>query len=63
LDQVPPQTLGKWLGVDAVVYGDVLHYEAYYAMLISAWQVGAEVKMVSTITARNFSPPMAVATA
>jgi hypothetical protein len=48
LDQVPPQTLGKWLGVDAVVYGDVLHYEAYYAMLISAWQVGAEVKMVST---------------
>jgi hypothetical protein len=26
LEQVPPQTLGKWLGVDAVVYGDVLHY-------------------------------------
>src|SRR5580692_1251268 len=48
LDQVTPQTLGKWHGVDAVVYGDVLHYEAYYAMLISAWQVGAEVKMVST---------------
>ena len=48
LEQVPPKTLGKWLGVDAVVYGDVLHYDAYYAMLISAWQVGAEVKMVST---------------
>jgi len=22
---VPPETLGKWLGVDAVVYGDVTH--------------------------------------
>ncbi len=48
LEQVPPQTLGKWLGVDAVVYGNVAHYEAYYAMLVSAWQVGAEVRMVST---------------
>jgi hypothetical protein len=48
LDHVPPQTLGKWLGVDAVVYGDVIHYEAYYAFLISAWQVGTDVRMVST---------------
>lgn len=48
LDQVPPQTLGKWLGVDAVVYGRITHYEAYYAGLISAWQVSADVKMVST---------------
>ncbi len=48
LDQVPPQTLGKWLGVDAVIYGRVTHYEAYYAGLISAWQVSADVKMVST---------------
>jgi hypothetical protein len=47
LEQVPPQTLGKWFGVDAVVYGDVTHYEAYYAFLISAWQVGASVRMVS----------------
>jgi hypothetical protein len=48
LAQVSPQTLGKWLGVDAVVYGDVLHYDAYYAFLLSAWQVGASVRMVST---------------
>jgi Putative lipoprotein GNA1162-like len=48
LDRVPPQTLGKWLGVDAVVYGDVTHYESYYAFLMSAWQVGADLKMVST---------------
>jgi hypothetical protein len=45
---VSPETLGKWLGVDAVVYGDVTNYEAYYAFLVSAWQVGADVKMVST---------------
>ena len=48
LDQVPPETLGQWLGVDAVVYGEVTHYEAYYAALVSAWQVGANVKIVST---------------
>jgi Putative bacterial lipoprotein (DUF799) len=48
LDQVPPQTLGKWLGVDAVIYGKITHYEAYYAGLVSAWQVSADVKMVST---------------
>jgi hypothetical protein len=50
---VPPETLGKWLGVDAVVYGDVTHYEAYYAFLVSAWQVGADVKMVSTHDGRE----------
>jgi hypothetical protein len=50
LDQIPPQTLGKWLGVDAVVYGDVLHYDAYYAFLVSAWQVGVDLRMVSTYT-------------
>jgi putative lipoprotein DUF799 len=48
LNQVLPETLGQWLGVDAVVYGEVTHYEAYYAMLVSGWQVGADVRMVST---------------
>jgi hypothetical protein len=50
LDAVSPAALGKWLGVDAVIYGEVIHYEAYYAFLVSAWQVGADVKMVSTQT-------------
>lgn len=50
LARVSPAILGKWLGVDAVVYGDVKSYEAYYAFLISAWQVGADVRMVSTHT-------------
>ena len=50
LARVPPATLGKWLGVDAVIYGEVTRYEAYYALLVSAWQVGADVRMVSTRT-------------
>ena len=50
---MPAATLGKWLGVDAVIYGDVNRYEAYYAFLISAWQVGADVRMVSTHTGQE----------
>lgn len=48
LGRVPPQKLGSWLGADAVVYGEVVHYEAYYLALISAWQVGMQGRMVST---------------
>jgi hypothetical protein len=50
LDAMPPQQLGQWLGVDAVMYGSVLHYEGYYLFLVAAWQVGIEVRMVSTHT-------------
>jgi hypothetical protein len=50
LQMVPPQQLGQWLGVDAVIYGEVLHYEGYYLFLVAAWQVGVEVRMVSTHT-------------
>ncbi len=38
LETVSPQRLGQWLGADAVVYGEVLNYEAYYLALVSAWQ-------------------------
>ncbi len=47
LEKVPPQDLGNWLDVDAVMYGKVLHYEAYYLGLIAAWQVGIHVRLVS----------------
>jgi hypothetical protein len=40
LEKISPQKLGTWLGADALVYGEVVHYEAYYLVLISAWQVG-----------------------
>jgi hypothetical protein len=48
LRRVPPQTLGRWLGVDAVIYGEVTHYEAYYVALVAIWQVGVNMRMVST---------------
>jgi hypothetical protein len=54
LYQISPQELGEWLGVDAVVYGSVQTYEAYYLGLVAAWHVGLQVKMVSTHTGRSF---------
>jgi hypothetical protein len=48
LKALPPEQLRQWLGADTVVYGEVLHYEAYYALLISGWEVGVRVRMVST---------------
>jgi hypothetical protein len=48
LSQTPPEELGRLLGVDAVVYGTVMHYEAYYLLLVAGWQVSVEFRMVST---------------
>jgi hypothetical protein len=45
---VNPEQLGRWLDADAVVYGEILNYEAYWAGLISVWRVSARVRMVST---------------
>jgi hypothetical protein len=50
LSRVSPEELGRWFGVDAVVYGTVNNYEAYYFGLIAAWRVGVDVRMVSTQT-------------
>jgi Tfp pilus assembly protein FimT len=35
LNAVPPEELGRWLDADAVVYGKLLSYEAYYGFLVS----------------------------
>ena len=40
LQAVPPERLGRWLGADSVVYGEVQHYDAFYAFLVAGWQVG-----------------------
>jgi hypothetical protein len=50
LEKVTPQKLGSWLGADAVVYGEILHYESYYLALVSGWQVAVRGRMVSTHT-------------
>lgn len=48
LQAVSPADLGRWLKVDTIVYGEVDHYEAYYAFLLANWRVGVNVRMVST---------------
>ncbi len=48
LQAVPPEELGRWLGADTVVYGELQSYEAYYGFLVAAWKVSARVKMVAT---------------
>jgi hypothetical protein len=48
LSTVSPTEMGRWLNADAMVYGEVTEYEAYYGFLIAAWRVAARVKMVST---------------
>jgi hypothetical protein len=47
LRRVSAKDLGDWLGVDALMYGKVVHYEAYYLALVAAWEVGIEVSLVS----------------
>jgi hypothetical protein len=48
LSVVDPVEIGRWLHADAVVYGEVINYEAYYGFLIDAWRVTARVRIVST---------------
>jgi hypothetical protein len=50
---VPPQQFAQWLDADTVVYGEVLNYDAYYALLVSAWDVGVNVQLVSTRNGRR----------
>jgi hypothetical protein len=48
LSAVSPIEIGRWLRADALVYGEVVDYEAYYGFLIAAWRVTARIRMVST---------------
>ena len=48
LDKVSVLTLGKWFNCDAVMYGTVESYDAYYFALVSGYVVGVDARMVST---------------
>ncbi|OQY17517.1 MAG: hypothetical protein B6I32_00435 [Desulfobacterium sp. 4572_20] len=48
INKLSPQRLGKILGVDAVIYGRITHYDRAYAGVYSKVTVGAAVKMVDT---------------
>ena len=45
-----PQELGKILGVDAVVYGNISDFDKLFAVIYSSVSVGAEIKMYDTKT-------------
>jgi hypothetical protein len=48
LEKVSVLTLGKWFHCDAVMYGTVEDYDAYYFALVSGFVVGVDARMVST---------------
>jgi hypothetical protein len=48
LEKVSVLTLGKWFNCDAVMYGTVEDYDAYYFGLVSGFVVGVDARMVST---------------
>jgi hypothetical protein len=41
-------TLGRWFQCDAVLYGQVDHYEAFYFGPLAGYVVGVETRLVST---------------
>ncbi len=46
-----PQELGKLLGADALIYGQITHYDRLYAVLYSQVAVGASLRMVDAKSA------------
>jgi len=48
LRKMSPIELGKLLGADALVYGEVNSYEGYYFGIVSAYRVGISTWMLST---------------
>ncbi len=47
-----PQDLGKLFNVDAIIYGEITHYDRLYLALYSQVTVGARLKMVDTKTGK-----------
>jgi hypothetical protein len=50
ISKLPPQQLGKILGVDAVVFGEISNFDKLFAVVYSQVSVGAEIKMYDTKT-------------
>ena len=48
-----PERVADWLGVDALVYGEVQDCVAIYAFLYSAWRVGLRLRILSGRTGRS----------
>jgi len=50
MKSVPPQRWGELLGAEAVVFGEVTHFDYYYAFLYSQLAVGFSLEMIDTRT-------------
>lgn len=50
ISKMPPQELGKLLGVDAVVFGEISNFDKLFLVMYSQVSVGAEIKMYDTKT-------------
>ncbi|HOW57010.1 MAG TPA: DUF799 family lipoprotein, partial [Smithellaceae bacterium] len=50
ISKTPPQELGRILGVDAVVFGEISNFDKLFAVIYSQVSVGAEIKMYDTKT-------------
>jgi len=50
INKISPQELGKILGVDAVIYGEISDFDKLFAVVYSSVSVGAEIKMYDTKT-------------
>jgi len=50
IKSIPPQRLGELLGADALVFGQVTHFDYYYAFLYSQLAVGLSMEMVDART-------------
>jgi parallel beta-helix repeat protein len=50
INKISPKELGKILGVDAVIYGNISDFDKLFAVVYSSVSVGAEIKMYDTRT-------------
>lgn len=50
IKSLPPQRLGELLGADALVFGEVTHFDYYYAFLYSQLAVGLSMEMIDART-------------
>lgn len=50
MKSLSPKRLGELLGADAVIFGEVTHFEYYYAFLYSQLAVGLSLEMIETKT-------------
>lgn len=52
LQSIKPEVLGKWLGADALVYGEVFPYQRFYMIMGSGIRVLLSIKIISSKTGK-----------